>query len=110
VVLGVSFVSGSFILADSLRSVFDKIAVEIAGPNWLQVRGVETIEDDSFSRPPVTQSVVDQIRSTEGVYDAEGVIQGFPRISVGDELVKPLGGAPTLAFNFDQQRAELSGF
>ena len=110
VVLGVSFVSGSFILADSLRSVFDKIAIEIAGPNWLQVRGVETIEDDSFSRPPVTQSVVDQIRSTEGVYDAEGVIQGFPRISVGDELVKPLGGAPTLAFNFDQQRAELSGF
>ena len=29
---------------------------------------------------------------------------------MGDELVKPLGGAPTLAFNFDQQRAELSGF
>ena len=43
VVLGVSFVSGSFILADSLRAVFDKIAIEIAGPDWLQVRGVETI-------------------------------------------------------------------
>ena len=37
VVLGVSFVSGSFILADSLRAVFDKIAVEIAGPDWIQV-------------------------------------------------------------------------
>ena len=110
VILGVSFVSGSFILADSLRSVFDKIAIEIAGPDWLQVRGVETIEDDPFSRPTVTQSVVDQIRSTEGVYGAEGVIQGFPRISVGDELVKPLGGAPTLAFNFEQETAELSGF
>lgn len=110
VILGVSFVSGSFILADSLRSVFDKIAIEIAGPDWLQVRGVETIEDDPFSRPTVTQSVVDQIRSTEGVYGAEGVIQGFPRISVGDELVKPLGGAPTLAFNFEQESAELSGF
>ena len=60
VVLGVSFVSGSFILADSLRSVFDKIAVEIAGPDWIQVRGVETIEDDAFSRPTVPQSVVDQ--------------------------------------------------
>ncbi len=110
VVLGVSFVSGSFILADSLRSVFNKIAIEIAGPDWLQVRGVETIEDDPFSRPTVTQSVVDQIRSVEGVYGAEGVIQGFPRISVGDELVKPLGGAPTLAFNFEQETAELSGF
>ena len=110
VILGVSFVSGSFILADSLRSVFNKIAIEIAGPDWLQVRGVETIEDDPFSRPTVTQSVVDQIRSTEGVYGAEGVIQGFPRISVGDELVKPLGGAPTLAFNFEQETAELSGF
>ena len=96
VVLGVSFVSGSFILADSLRAVFDKIAIEIAGPDWLQVRGVETIEDDPFSRPTVPQAVVDQIRSTEGVYGADGVIQGFPRISVDENLIKPLGGAPTL--------------
>ena len=110
VVLGVSFVSGSFILADSLRAVFDKIAVEIAGPNWLQVRGVESIEGDPFSRPKVTQSVVDQINSTENVYGAVGVIQGFPRISVGDTLIKPLGGAPTLAFNFEQETQELTGF
>ena len=110
VVLGVSFVSGSFILADSLRSVFDKIAVEIAGPDWLQVRGVETIEDDAFSRPVVTQTVVDQIRSTKGVYGAQGVITGFPRISVGETLVKPTAGRPTLAFNFEQETAELSGF
>ena len=110
VVLGVSFVSGSFILADSLRAVFDKIAVEIAGPNWLQVRGVESIEGDPFSRPKVTQSVVDQINSTENVYGAVGVIQGFPRISVGDTLIRPLGGAPTLAFNFEQETQELTGF
>jgi len=110
VVLGVSFVSGSFILADSLRAVFDKIAVEIAGPDWLQVRGVETIEGDPFSRPKVTQSVIDQINSTEDVYGAVGVIQGFPRISVGETLIKPLGGAPTLAFNFEQETQELSGF
>ncbi|MFL3019864.1 MAG: ABC transporter permease [Candidatus Poriferisodalaceae bacterium] len=110
VVLGVSFVSGSFILADSLRAVFDKIAIEIAGPDWLQVRGVETIEDDPFSRPTVPQAVVDQIRSTEGVYGADGVIQGFPRISFGEELIKPLGGAPTLAFNFSEENAELSSF
>ena len=110
VVLGVSFVSGSFILADSLRAVFDKIAVEIAGPDWLQVRGVETIEGDPFSRPKVTQSVIDQINSTEDVYGAVGVIQGFPRISVDETLIKPLGGAPTLAFNFEQETQELSGF
>ena len=110
VVLGVSFVSGSFILADSLRAVFDKIAIEIAGPDWLQVRGVETIEEDPFSRPTVPQSVVDQIGSTEGVYGANGVIQGFPRISVGETLIKPLGGAPTLAFNFSEETSELSSF
>ena len=110
VVLGVSFVSGSFILADSLRAVFDKIAIEIAGPDWLQVRGVETIEGDPFSRPTVPQSVVDQLNSTEDVYGALGVIQGFPRISVDDTLIKPLGGAPTLAFNFEEETEELSGF
>ena len=110
VVLGVSFVSGSFILADSLRAVFDKIAIEIAGPDWLQVRGVETIEGDPFSRPTVPQSVVDQLNSTEDVYGALGVIQGFPRISIDDTLIKPLGGAPTLAFNFEEETEELSGF
>ena len=110
VVLGVSFVSGSFILADSLRAVFDKIAVEIAGPDWIQVRGVETIQGDPFSRPVVTQEIVEQIGSSEGVYGAEGVIQGFPRISFEEKLIKPLGGAPTLAFNFDEERAELTGF
>ncbi len=102
VVLGVAFVSGSFILADSLRSVFDKIAVEIAGPNWLQVRGVETIDGDPFSRPTVPQAIVDQLRLTPGVGAAEGVIQGFPRVSFGETLIDPPGGAPTLAFNFDE--------
>lgn len=102
VVLGVAFVSGSFILADSLRSVFDKIGVEIAGPNWLQVRGVETIDGDPFSRPTVPQSIVDQLQLTPGVAGAEGVIQGFPRVSFGETLIDPPGATPTLAFNFDE--------
>ncbi len=109
VVLGVSFVSGSFILADSLRAVFDKIAVEIAGPNWLQVRGVETIDGDPFSRPTVPQSIVDQLQMAPGVAAAEGVIQGFPRVSFGETLIDPPGGAPTLAFNFDDGN-ELTAF
>ena len=54
VVLGVSFVSGSFILADSLRAVFDKIAIEIAGPDWVQVRGVETSKFNPLPSWPYT--------------------------------------------------------
>ena len=79
VILGVSFVSGSFILADSLRSVFDKIAIEIAGPNWLQVRGVETIEDDPLADHPLHNLWSIKLDLLKGVYDAEGVILGFPR-------------------------------
>ncbi len=98
VVLGVAFVSGSFILADSLRGTFDKIAQEIAGPGWVQVRGIETIDGDEFSRPLVPEELIDELLKTNGVDSAVGNIQGFPRLSFNGELIDP-GRAPTLAFN-----------
>ena len=99
VVLGVAFVSGAFILADSLRATFDDVAEEIAGPINVQVRGIEAFEGDETTRTRVPDSLITDIEAVDGVARADGFIQGFPRVSVGDELVDP-GQAPTLAFNY----------
>ncbi|MDE0846639.1 MAG: ABC transporter permease [Actinomycetota bacterium] len=108
VVLGVAFVSGSFILADSLRGTFDEIAQEIAGPGWVQVRGVETIDGDEFSRPLVPEELIDELLKINGVDSAVGNIQGFPRLSFNGELIDS-GRAPTLAFN-STPGSELTAF
>ncbi|HAN08655.1 MAG TPA: hypothetical protein DCP89_09155, partial [Acidimicrobiaceae bacterium] len=108
VVLGVAFVSGSFILADSLRGTFDKIAQEIAGPGWVQVRGIETIDGDEFSRPLVPEELINELLKTDGVDSAVGNIQGFPRLSFNGELIDS-GRAPTLAFN-STPGSELTAF
>ena len=81
---------------------------EIAGPGWVQVRGVETIDGDEFSRPLVPEELIDELLKTNGVDSAVGNIQGFPRLSFNGELIDP-GRAPTLAFN-STPGSELTAF
>ncbi len=49
VVAGVSFVSGSFVLADSLKQSFDGLIEDLVQDVDLQVRGVNAFEDDDRS-------------------------------------------------------------
>ncbi|MFT5531191.1 MAG: putative ABC transport system permease protein, partial [Candidatus Poriferisodalaceae bacterium] len=103
VVLGVAFVSGAFIVADSLRATFGEVADEIAGPISVQVRGTEAFEGDINSRNRVPEELLGLVRAQPGVAEANGFIQGFPRVSVGEDfqdLIDP-GQAPTLAFNYE---------
>lgn len=71
VVAGVSFVSGSFVLADSLKQSFDGLIDDLVQDVDLQVRGVNAFEDDSFGSdqeaPPISIDVADQIRGIDGV-------------------------------------------
>ena len=99
VVLGVAFVSGSFIIADSLRATFDDIAQEVVSNVSTQVRGVAAFEGDDDTRPPVPEELLEVVRAVEGVGYAQGAITGFPRISFNGELLTTLGG-PTLGFNY----------
>ncbi len=98
VVLGVAFVSGAFILADSLRATFDDVARQVAGSINVQIRGEEAFEGDQNSRRPVPESLLEGVRDLPGVASAEGLIIGTPQISIDDELVVAAG--PTLGFNY----------
>ena len=71
VVAGVSFVSGSFVLADSLTRSFDGLIEDLVQDVDLQVRGKSALQDDSFGSdqeaPPISIDVADQLRSIEGI-------------------------------------------
>ncbi len=71
VTAGVSFVAGSFVLADSLTRSFDGLIEDLVQDVDLQVRGVNAFEDDSFGSdndpPPIPIEVADEIARVDGI-------------------------------------------
>ncbi len=97
VFLGVSAVSGSFVLADSLRSVFDGIFVEALAKVDAQVRPEPSEIADAFSgsaEPTFDQSIQDQLQALPEVDRAEGTLAVFERVytlNEEGEVMRPTG-------------------
>jgi putative ABC transport system permease protein len=98
ILVGVSFVVGSFVLADSLRKTFDDLFTNISQNVDLQVRhSVAFGQDDAnVQRDPVPASLLDTVRGVEGVQLAEGNIQRYAQIIDPKGEVVKTQGAPTL--------------
>jgi putative ABC transport system permease protein len=98
ILVGVAFVVGSFVLADSLRKTFDDLFTNISQNVDLQVRSsVAFGEDDAnVQRDPVPASLLDTVRGVEGVEVAEGSIQRYAQIIDPKGDVVKTQGAPTL--------------
>jgi len=100
VVLGVAFVSGSYVLTDSLGRVFDNLFGELGRNTAVQVQGKSVVNDQD--REPVPQAVLDQVRHVDGVREAIGTwyAQG---ITVLDKKGKPYtkNGPPTQGASID---------
>ena len=96
VVLGVGFVSGSFMLRDSLKDVFGDLASEINAGVDVQVRTKVAFGDPSAANP-VPASLVDEVAAVEGVDLAVGDVGNIWVTIVGpDGKAKTPAGAPTL--------------
>jgi putative ABC transport system permease protein len=94
VVLGVAFVSGSFVLADSLRSVFNQISEDAFAGVDAQVRAVEPEINSGETLLRFDQSVLEGIRQLPEVEYAEGGLFAFEQTySIGDdgEVIRPQG-------------------
>jgi putative ABC transport system permease protein len=70
----VSFVVGSFVLADSLRATFDNLFQEINEQVDLEVRAARAF-DSNDARDPIDVTLVDSIRTVDGVAIAEPILQ-----------------------------------
>ncbi|MEM9516092.1 MAG: FtsX-like permease family protein [Actinomycetota bacterium] len=97
---GVSFVVGSFVLADSLRDVFTDLFDELSEDVDLQVRSVQEFDTDD-AREPIDVTLVDDVRAIDGVEIAEPTLTRYAQlINDEGEAVSPAGG-PTLGVSWE---------
>lgn len=88
VVLGVAFVSGTFILTDTLRRSFDELFAASRTAADLSVAGLER---EGAVAPParVPPALVEQLAGLEGVAAVSPAVEGFAQLVVDGE---PVGG------------------
>jgi putative ABC transport system permease protein len=102
IVLGVAFVSGTFVLTDTLNATFDRIFGNAEHGSSVVVRGTQSFApgDNGGGNPAderslVPDSVLTEVRAVDGVQSAIGVASGYAQLVYRGKAVGH-GGAPTL--------------
>ena len=98
VTVGVAFVSGTFVLSDTMGKAFDELYAGLTKGTDVTVRAEAAYNDISTQgqQRPLDESLVGQVRPVPGVEVAEGGVTGFALIlDKHGEPIQP-GGAPTL--------------
>ncbi|MDA0300499.1 MAG: FtsX-like permease family protein [Actinobacteria bacterium] len=95
VVLGVAFVSGSFVLADSLRSIFNQVSEDAFAGVDAQVRGASNdMNSTNGETPRFNDDVISAIANLPEAEYTEGGLFSFERaytIDANNEVVRPTG-------------------
>jgi len=105
IVLGVTFVSGTLVLTDTLHNTFNTLFGQIYQNVDFEVRGVAAFTDNTGGggavRKPIPQSIATTVRAVPGVAFAEGTVGGYAQFVARDGKAITTGGAPTLGLSFD---------
>jgi putative ABC transport system permease protein len=101
VVLGVGFISGTYVLTDSMNTAFDKLFKNAALGIDVYVRDAGDFEAQfGGSRQPIGESVLETVQEIEGVELAAGSVEGYAQfIDKKGKAITP-GGAPTFGVNW----------
>ena len=95
----VSFVVGSFVLADSLKRTFDDLFSELNADIDLTVRSAQAFESEG-ERDPVDAAITDQVRAVDGVGVVEPALFRYAQLVGTDgEAITP-NGAPTFGLSY----------
>ena len=100
IMLGVSFVAGSFVLADSLRSTFDNLFSELNENIDLEVRATLTVDNIQALRDPIPASIADDVAQVEGVAIVEPSLNRFAQMIDKDGDPIQTQGAPALGVSW----------
>jgi putative ABC transport system permease protein len=111
IVLGVAFVSGTFILTDTMGRAFDDLFATVNKGIAVQVSGVPQFEssgpegDAAGTADRVPAELLDTIRRVDGVRSAEGGLAGYAQLvdKKGEAIVT--GGAPTFGVSWTNDPA-----
>src|SRR5512139_2829130 len=98
VTVGVAFVSGTFVLSDTMSKAFDELYAGLTKGTDVAVQAEPAYNDITTQGQlrPLDDSVVDLVRDVPGVEVAEGSLTGFALILDKDGQPIQPGGAPTL--------------
>ena len=102
IVLGVAFISGTFVLTDTLNNTFSVLFGNIYQKIDFQVRGVAQLGSGAnATRNELPESLLATVRGVPGVQAAQGEVGGYAQFVAHDGKAIQTGGAPTLGVNFD---------
>src|SRR3954447_11733393 len=111
IALGVAFVTGTFVLGDTMTKTFDQLYAGLTKGVDVTVRTHSAFTDTSTlgSSKPFEAAVLDQVRRVDGVAAARGGVTGYALIlDKASEPVQP-GGAPTLGASYGADRTLAGG-
>jgi len=106
IVLGVSFLMGTFVISATLNKTFDDLFASVFKSTDAVVRSGDVIKGtfgETDERAGLDKSILQQVKAVDGVKSAEGEIQVFNPIILddkGDRLFNSAGGAPVLGFKW----------
>jgi putative ABC transport system permease protein len=110
IVLGVSFVSGAFVLTDSLGKVFDDLFSTTNQNVAVDVRGDKvTSGQQGDVRALLPASLVDTVAKVDGVREVQGQVEGSAQLVDKKGKAVTTGGAPTFGFNWYDSDLLMSG-
>jgi putative ABC transport system permease protein len=108
IVVGVTFVSGTLILTDTLNHTFDALIGNVYSKIDFQIRGKATLgsgaytgADSTTDRRPISQSIAAAVRQLPGVEYVDGSVAGYAQFVKGASNDLGNGGAQALGFSFD---------
>jgi len=107
IVLGVTFVTGTLVLGDTLNRTFDNLVGTAYQHVSFQIRGKDAFNNNpgtvngTADRKPVTQSLVASVSRVPGVSDAFGSVSGYAQFMTRNASAIGKGGGSTLGFAFD---------
>ena len=109
IVLGVTFVTGTLVLGDTLNRTFDNLVGAAYQHVSFQIRGKAAFNNDTAAaavdstavRKPVPESLLASVRRVPGVSFAFGSVGGYAQFMTRDGNAIGSGGGSTLGFAFD---------
>ena len=111
IVLGVSLVTGTYILTDSIKGAFNGIFSEVYRGTDATITGQAAFDlsnQNNTQPPPFSDSLLAEVRKLPDVDQAVGGVGGTAYLIGKNHKAIIFGGAPNLGFSVDPDNPDLS--
>jgi putative ABC transport system permease protein len=107
IVLGVTFLTGTLVLTDTLNNSFTTLFGQVYQNTNFEVRGVAAFPTSGAAgaiRKPIPESIIAAVKDVPGVAVAEGGVSGYAQFIAPNGKAVTTGGAPTIGLSYGADR------